>query len=277
MNSLHQACPKHKLLSKLGRALQKKNLEVMNMFQVRTLANQRVATSKRRKVAPWFGSGKPPMRSRLRRRIVHPTCMECLFVYMVALAMGGAGPILPAPTEAESLATLSHDYFEFPLDLAWKYHFRAVEASKKIGERMKLPHISSLDLNERAAWCQKYSTGTEKLGAIVYFFRIFMERDVHWSAVTIYPQGASASGPPPEPAGNPPAARGGEKKAAGKLSTTFRDGTKLCGPWQHGRCDRQHDARRPNGEHRCAHKLKSGRICGDPYHQGSRCNNKQKL
>ena len=49
---------------------------------------------------------------------------------------------------------------------------------------MKLPRISSLDLNERAAWCQKYSTGTEKLGAIVY--RIFMERDAHWSAVTIY-------------------------------------------------------------------------------------------
>ena len=36
-------------------------------------------------------------------------------------------------------------------------------------------------------------------------------------------------------------------------------------------------ARCPNGEHRCAHKLKSGRICGDPYHTGSRCNNKGKL
>ena len=265
--------PSDKLLSKLSRALQKKNLEVMNMFQVRTLANQRVATSKRRKVAPMFWVGEPAD----EEQAVQEDCasyLECLFVYMVALAMAGAGPILPAPTEAESIATLSHDYVEFPLGLAWKYHFRAVEASKEIGERMKLPHISSLDLNERAVWCQKYSTGTEKLGAIVY--RIFMERDVHRSAVAIYPQGASASGPPPEPAGTPPAARGGDKKA-GKLSTTFRDGTKLCGSWQHGRCDRQREARCPNGEHRCAHKLKSGRICGDPYHTGSRCNNKQKL
>ena len=30
--------------------------------------------------------------------------------------------------------SFSRLYVEFPLDLAWKYHFRAVEASKKIGE-----------------------------------------------------------------------------------------------------------------------------------------------
>ena len=93
---------------------------------------------------------------------------------------GSSSTILPAPTEAESPATLSHDYVEFPLDLAWKYHFRAVEASKKISERMKLPHISSLDLSERAAWCQKYSTGTEKLGAIVYRISMKSLRRLHY-------------------------------------------------------------------------------------------------
>ena len=144
------------------------------MFQVRTLANQRVATSgpSDGRLRPWFAADE--------EQAAQEDCasyLECLFVYMVAL------------------------YVEFPLDLAWKYQFRAMEASKKIGERMKLPHISSLDRSERAAWCQKYSTGTEKLGAIVY--RIFMERDVHWSAVTMYPQGSAASGPPPEPTGTP--------------------------------------------------------------------------
>ena len=107
--------PSDKLLSKLSRALQKKNLEVMNMFQVRTLANQRVATSKRRKVAPMVWVGEPAD----EEQAVQEDCasyLECLFVYMVALAMAGAGLILPAPTEAESLATLSHDYVEFPLD-----------------------------------------------------------------------------------------------------------------------------------------------------------------
>ena len=197
------------------------------MFQVRTLANQRVATSKRRTVAPMV---KPPTRSRLCRRIVHPTW--CLFVYMVALAMAGAGPILPAPTEAESLATLSHDYM---LSSHWTWPGSTIFGPWRPARRLVSCLAPKVFHRHGEAWSDCLSHLHGEGCALVSGDHL--------------PSGIIGQWPPPEPAGTPPAAQGGDRKT----STTFRDGTRLCGPWQHGRCDRQRDARCPNGEHRCAH------------------------
>ena len=143
-------------------------------------------------------------------------------------------------------------------------------------EGTRLPHVSSLDLQERALWCQKYATGTEKLGAIV--LQIYTERDVHWAAATLLPsQSGRLSMAPPEPAVAPRAPTAAVSAPSGnKLAATFRDGTPLCEAWNQGRCPHQKARNCANGEHRCSHRLKSGRVCGDPNHVGSKCKNRQK-
>ena len=115
--------PSDKLLSKLTRALQKRSLEVMNVFTVKTLFNQRSTPSaKRVKVAHnlWVGStGEEDMQpsESWANYLYH------LLIYLIGLSMAGAYALQPPPTVTESLATSSHDYVEFPWDLAWKYHF----------------------------------------------------------------------------------------------------------------------------------------------------------
>jgi len=267
--------PSDKLLSKVKRSLEKKNIEVLNMFQVKSLVNQRQGTTKRRKVAPKIWVGEDPEDDEVAVEDVW-AYLDNMFIYMVALAMAGVTAIQPAPTAAEGPSTNSCDYVEFPLDLAWKYHFRAVQTVKKIPERARLPHVSSLDLQERALWCQKYATGTEKLGAIV--LQIYTERDVHWAAATLLPsQSGRLSMAPPEPAVAPRASTAAVSAPSGnKLAATFRDGTPLCEAWNQGRCPHQKARNCANGEHRCSHRLKSGRVCGDPNHVGSKCKNRQK-
>ena len=83
--------PSDKLLSKLTRALQKRSLEVMNVFSVKTLFNQRSNPStKRVKVAH-----KPVDWIHRRNDEVQPvenwsTYLDQLLVYLIGLAMAGA-------------------------------------------------------------------------------------------------------------------------------------------------------------------------------------------
>ena len=79
---------------------------------------------------------------------------------------------------------------------------------------------------------------------------------------------AMASMAPPEP--SRPAASGG------KMAQALRDGKPLCKNWPECQMPRATGAILPDGEHLCAHLVKSGRVCGDPGHIGSKCNNRQR-
>eukprot|EP00435_Cladocopium_sp_Y103_P033844 s1798_g8.t1 len=111
--------PSDKLLSKVKRSLEKRNVEVLNMFQVKSLTTQRQGVVKRRKVAPKIWVGEDPADAESPSEDVW-TYLDNLFIYLVALAMAGAQPINPQPAAAESPSSNSCDYVEFPLDLAWK-------------------------------------------------------------------------------------------------------------------------------------------------------------
>ena len=72
---------------------------------------------------------------------------EQLLVYLIGLAMVGATPVSPSPATPESLATDTTDYVQFPWDLAWRYHARAVQCAKRYPETNRLAVVSSLDLH----------------------------------------------------------------------------------------------------------------------------------
>ena len=109
--------------------------------------------------------------------------LDQLLIYLIGLSMAGAYTLQPQPAAAESLATSSHDYVEFPWDLAWKYHFRAVQCVHRYPEGVRLSVISALDLQERAEWAQKFANGSESLGAVAR--KIFQERATHWAQVPL--------------------------------------------------------------------------------------------
>eukprot|EP00434_Breviolum_minutum_P041643 symbB.v1.2.037046.t1/scaffold5326.1/size28399/1 len=156
--------PSDKLLSKLSRAFTKRSLEVMSAHTVKTLFNQRSGTSKRMKVAPnlWIGSvGDDETAVPVED---WSSYADNLFVYLLGLAMVGATPISPTPTTAESLATDTVDYVQFPWDLAWRYHARAVQCAKRYPEHNRLAVVSSLDLQHRAEWAQKFANTDDSLG-----------------------------------------------------------------------------------------------------------------
>ena len=263
--------PSDKLLSKLTRALQKRSLEVMNVFTVKTLFNQRSTPSaKRVKVAHnlWVGStGEEDMQPSES----WANYLDHLLIYLIGLSMAGAYALQPPPTVTESLATSSHDYVEFPWDLAWKYHFRAVQCVHRYPEGVRLSVISALDLQERAEWAQKFANGSDPLGAVVP--KIFLERATHWAQVPIVTAAGGLSARPAEPVA-PPTPRSAPVESAGSFAEKLRDGTPLCQAWQKGRCPQQKERGCANGQHRCARELNSGRVCGDPKHIGSTCSNK---
>lgn len=253
--------PSDKLLSKLTRALHKRSLEVMNVFSVKTLFNQRSNPStKRVKVAHnlWIGSTGDDEVQPVEN---WSTYLDQLLVYLIGLAMAGAYALQPPPTTPESLATESFSYVEFPWDLAWKYHFRAGQCVRRYPESVRLSVISSLDLQERAEWAQRFANGSDPLGAVVH--KVFLERATHWSQVPLVTSEGGVSARPPEPA-LPPAPKGPSAGVDQAFAEKLRDGTSLCQAWQKGKCPQQKERGCAQGQHRCARELNSGRVCGDP-------------
>ena len=123
------------------------------MHTVKTLFNQRSGTSKRMKVAPnlWVGSvGDDETSAPVEDWSAYA---DNLFVYLLGLAMVGATPISPTPTTTESLATDTVDYVQFPWDLAWRYHTRAVQCAKRYREtavwQLSAAWICKSELNGR--------------------------------------------------------------------------------------------------------------------------------
>ena len=229
--------PSDKLLSKLTRALQKRSLEVMNVFAVKTLFNQRSTPSaKRVKVAHnlWVGStGEEDMQPSES----WASYLDHLLIYLIGLSMAGAYALQPPPTVAESLATSSHDYVEFAWDLAWKYHFRAVQCVHRYPEGVRLSVISALDLQERAEWAQKFANGSDPLGAVVH--KIFLERATHWAQLPLVTAAGGLSARPAEPVA-PPAPKSAPVESAGSFAEKLRDGT----PLKRGRKGGAHSKRR---------------------------------
>ena len=266
--------PSDKLLSKLSRALQKKSLEVMSVHNVKTLFNQRSSTSKRMKVAQnlWVGSvGDEDVAAPVEDWNAYS---EHLLVYLIGLAMVGATPVSPSPATPESLATDTTDYVQFPCNLAWRYHARAVQCAKRYPETNRLAVVSSLDLHERAEWAQRFANSDETLGKVVQ--KIYLERATHWAQTPLVGAAGHVSARPPEPEFPPSAPAASLPKPSSKLATELRDGQPLCAAWQRGKCSQQSARDCPQGQHRCAHKLRSGRVCGDSKHLGTKCNNKLK-
>ena len=262
--------PSDKLLSKLTRALQKRSLEVMNVFSVKTLFNQRSNPStKRVKVAHnlWIGSTGDDEVQPVEN---WSTYLDQLLVYLIGLAMAGAYALQPPPTTPESLATESLQLCGVPA-----------------GPRLEIP-LSSRPMCSTLSWeCSPlcdFFTRSPRTSWMGTAFRQWewpirscgaqgVERATHWSQVPLVTSEGGVSARPPEPA-LPPASKVPSAGVDQAFAEKLRDGTLLCQAWQRGKCPQQKERGCAQGQHRCARELNSGRVCGDPKHIGAKCSNK---
>ena len=172
--------PSDRVLTRLSRALQKRSLEVFNVMQVRSLADQRGNPAKKRKVAGnlYVSQGEDEEEP---RESTWEAFRESHWMYLFGLAIVGATPMEPLPAQAEVLGSDSTNYVQFPFDLAWKYHHRLVQLGHKLSETTRMEYLMGLDRTERAEWAQRFSTQADKsLGQIV--LEVLRQRDHHWAA-----------------------------------------------------------------------------------------------
>ena len=262
-----EVAPGDRLITKLSRALTKNSLEVYQIPQVKNLMAQRHEPPKRRKIAQnlWLTGEEEAAQTD------SAGYMDRLWTYLIALSIAGIEKTSPAPTNAESLSAHSADYVMVPLDILQKYWQRAEKLRKNLPESNRIHVLEHLDRTERAEWAQRFANKGDTLGRIIA--QVYQERDAHWLATPPMAAPSSTAREPssaavPEP--SRPAASGG------KMAQALRDRKPLCRNWQNGRCPDQQARSCADGEHLCAHLLKSGRVCGNPGHIGSKCSNRQR-
>ena len=245
-------------------------MDVVDVWDVRSIFNQRTSTAKRRRVAgSLYISEQGDEDDAGPGEQTWVTYLQQLRVCLYALALPGAAAVDPAPSERET-PERSADFVQVPLDVLLKYWFRCEKLALQLPERLRLQHIQNLDRVERGEWAQRFANGTCTLGQCV--LTVFRDRDARWMA------------PPPEPPAPPANRRGSPTEQplapadpnAGQFAKELRDGTRLCQHWQTGKCTKQHDVNCNNGKHKCAVTFRSGRVCGAPDHIGKNCRFLQK-
>ena len=147
--------PSDRLLTKAKRALTKRSLEVVDLWQVRSIANQRMATTKRRRLAPGLYYGGDPDEVDSEVAMNWHSYLVQLRLYLLALAMAGAKKLEPQPSDAETATTDSCAYVEVPFDVITKYLCRAESWAMRTTEQYRLSLLASLDRAERAEWAHR--------------------------------------------------------------------------------------------------------------------------
>eukprot|EP00438_Fugacium_kawagutii_P015959 Skav227096 [mRNA] locus=scaffold199:6515:11398:+ [translate_table: standard] len=250
--------PSDRMLTKAQRALAKRSLEVIDMWQVRSISSQRLAVRKKRKVGHGLyvaDEGDEVDEGGVQDWVNYLLQMR---LYLLSLVMAGATKIEPQPSEAETATSDSTKYVLVPYDVAMRYFCRAEMFALKLSERTRLARLAQLDRQERSEWAHRLANSAKTLGEIIQ--EIYRERDGHW-VPPVLP--SHPVGPPPAESssvrGNPRAEPAQSRAPAREFADALRDGTPLCKAWQTGKCNKQRDARCPNGLHRCAIQFATGR------------------
>ena len=253
--------------------MEKRTLEVQDLWAVKSLVYQKTTPSKKRKLGTNLymqdddqdedkegGSDMAAYFGRMR-------------IYFMCLAIVGAAPRQGAPGSPEDLGTDATDYIQVPWDLLLKYQARAEKAAGGAPLQSRMLAVTGLDVEERGQWAHRFATETTKtLGKIIK--ELMIEREALWVLGASGSRASAVPEPLVPPRGSAP---GGVIPAAtSKIVTQLRDGSPLCAAFQRGQCTfsgRQCD----NGFHRCGHLVKGGRACGSFGHAGKDCQVKNRL
>ena len=217
--------PSDRLLSRLSRALEKRALDVMDLFTVKSLLHQKSSTApKRRRLADGLYMHDDDEDKQPEGGNDIAAYFQRMRIYFMGLAIVGASPCGQTPASPEELGADSTEYVLVPWDLFLRYQSRAEKTSAATAANGRLATIMKLDLEERGEWTHRFATANKSLGSIIK--EVYLEREALWTVATA-PHSSRA---PPEPV-VPPRTVGTTPVASGaKVVSQLRDGTPLMGP-----------------------------------------------
>ena len=118
-----EVMPSDRLISKVARNLKRNQLEVFDMWAVRSLLHQKTHTTKRRKLADGLYTEEDDESETLMKNA--DNYLVKLETYLIALSIAGCQAIHPPPAAAETWGAHSYEYVHCPLDLLMNYLQRA--------------------------------------------------------------------------------------------------------------------------------------------------------
>eukprot|EP00435_Cladocopium_sp_Y103_P053820 s37_g17.t1 len=157
--------------------------------------------------------------------------------------MAGCAGVTGAP-EAIQENNLGADTTKFvavPLDVVFKYFFRAKRSSAALPANARLQWLQPRDLEERSEWVSKFRESTSTLGQVIQ--EVYTSRDAHWAATAVAPApkkpnepAAGSANSPVKPSGAPGQMTLGKPINGKPVALTMKDGTKLCAQFQRNGC-----------------------------------------
>eukprot|EP00435_Cladocopium_sp_Y103_P059982 s497_g21.t1 len=266
--------PADTTISRVTREIQKRMLCVYGVWTVKTLQFQLTTSQKKRKVGDSLFVEENEEEEACTHDYEH--YLDKLYTLLLAYAMAGCAGVTGAP-EAIQENNLGADTTKFvavPLDVVFKYFFRAKRSSAALPAHARLQWLQARDLEERSEWVSKFRESTSTLGQVIQ--EVYTSRDAHWAAAPVAAPPKKATEPaagstnsPVKPTGAPSQMTLGKPINGKSVALTMKDGTKLCAQFQRNGCKNKPC---PNGAHRCAAVLRANRVCGAFNHGASACN-----
>ena len=183
--------------------------------------------------------------------------------------MAGCAGVTGAPDAAQEL-NLGADTAKFlnvPLDVIYKYYFRAKRSVTVMPISQRLCCLQTRDVEERSEWVSKFRESTMSLGQVIC--EVYTSRDAHWSAPGPTTPDKKTAAPT---AASPSPLKLGKPINGKHAATAMKDSAKLCPQYQRGGCKAKLC---PQGAHRCAAVLRKDRVCGAFNHGATNCTNKR--
>ena len=184
------------VVSKLRRALDRRNIKFENVMKVRTRKGEAAAAEmKRTRIdkSTTIVHSEVPEEHRKETVAVY---LRALQTYLFGLARAGIEELDPKPLVAESVDTDSTDYVQVPLDLLMSYHLRACRLTADLqgaGFPDPIDTVQRIDEAERMLWSDRLRYSSESVGKVIK--SVMLEREHVW----VWHAPAVAAQPPPAP------------------------------------------------------------------------------
>ena len=150
--------PSDRLLSKVWKQLDKRSLEVQDLWLVKSLTYQKTTPVKKRKVAEGLWAQDDTDDHDREGGTDMSSYFQRMRIYFMALAIVGASHRQGAPGAPETLGVDSANYVLLPWDLLQKYQVRAEKAAGQSPLASRIQAIIQLDTEERAEWAHRFAT-----------------------------------------------------------------------------------------------------------------------
>ena len=279
--------PSEKLVSRLFRELEKRDLSVKDLWTIQSLAARQRAGKQRTEVMPGLSwhDDDPDYRGFKSAA----SFLNQLVVYMLGLAKAGC-EFRPTWDQkvAETLLTNSKDVVQVPLDIVLRYSTRARRAAETIVSMHRLQWLEVTHVAEVERWIDKFKNSGDSLGSIIE--DTMVERAVFWQPphdITIEGSAASKGKGKGKDKGKDVGktqkkflGQAGGSKTWGKgqskggapevmqrtskkwLKSMF-NGAWICAAYQTKKCNGGKDCK--NGKHVCAVEISPGKSCGQNH------------